>query len=148
MQNRRATVTSKDGVEALGDGTKHLVPTGRLEAARALGSYPPQWTRQAYVRIAPDSVVADRAFGAQRAPADVVVWIAHDIDGAVCRNLHHDSAGVVAVPRAGCADRGGASHRPSPRDAPMYRAGEVPPIPNEFRAQSGRTQTAIEQMFR
>jgi hypothetical protein len=64
VQDRRPAVLTEDGVETLRDIAKRAVPTDRLETARAFRSDPPQRACQPYVRVAPDSVVADRTFSA------------------------------------------------------------------------------------
>ncbi len=129
LQNRSAAVAGADRVETMCDVAERLIPAHRLEAALAFRSGPPQWARQARRRIAPDPVIANRAFAAESAPADIVVGIANHIDRAVRRRLHQHAAGVVAITRAGCADRGEARHRSSPKDEAVYKLGPVPPVP-------------------
>ena len=127
LQNRSRAVVAADRVETIGDVGKRRVPLDRLEAASAFRPDPLQGTRQANARIAPDPVITNRTFAAQRAPADAVRGIANHIDRAVGRKLHHHAAGIVAIPRAGGADRVGGRHRPSPQDEPLYKLSGVPP---------------------
>ena len=84
LQNGRSTIAAADGVETIGDITDDLVPARRLETARAFGPNPLQGARQAHARIAPDPIVTNRTFAAQRSPTDAVFRIAHHIDRAVC----------------------------------------------------------------
>ena len=111
LQDRLTAIIVADGVEAVGDVAERLVPVGRLETAGALGPNPLQGTGQAHGWIAPHAVIANGTFAAQRAAADIVVRIADHVDGAVRRNLHQHATRVVAIARAGGADRGGALHR-------------------------------------
>ena len=111
LQDRPSAVTATDRVETIGDITERLVPAGGLEAAHAFGSDPLQGAHQAHARIAPDPVITNGTFAAQRSTADAVLRIADHIDGAVRRDLHQYAARIVAIPRAGGADRGGIHYR-------------------------------------
>ncbi len=85
LQNSRCAIAAADRVETICDIADGLIPARRLETTRAFGSNPLQGARQAHARIAPDPVVTNRTFAAQRAPTDAVFRIAHHIDPAVCR---------------------------------------------------------------
>ncbi len=111
MQNRSCAIAATNGVESIGDGGEGLVPACRLEASGALRSDAPQWACQAHAGIAPDPVIANRAFAAQSAAADVVVGIANDVDAAVRGGLHQHAARIVTVARTGGADDRGVQHR-------------------------------------
>ena len=110
LQNGGAAIAGADRLEPAGDIGEGLIPADGLEAARALGADALQGARQAHMRIPPHAVVTDGTFAAERAAADVVIGIADDVDGAVRRRLHQHAAGVVAIPRAGGADRDGVAH--------------------------------------
>ena len=85
LQNRSRAVVAADRVETIGDIGKRRVPLDRLEAAGAFRPDPLQGTRQANARIAPDAVITNRTFAAQRAPADAVRGIANHDDRAIGR---------------------------------------------------------------
>ena len=107
LQDSACAIAAANRVETICDIADGLIPARRLETTRAFGSNPLQGARQAHARIAPDPVVTNRTFAAQRAPADAVFRIAHHIDPAVSRQLHQHSTRIVAIPRAGGADRCG-----------------------------------------
>src|SRR5262249_22225574 len=81
-----------------------IFPCDRLEPCRALRPDPLQGPRQAHFRVDPGTVIGDGALAAERAAAHRMVGIAQYLDLAVLAFRNGDSASVVAIARAGCAN--------------------------------------------
>ena len=101
VDDRRRAAIAHDVLQARRDGAERLVPGNRLELRFALGADAAQRREQALSRIAPDAVVGDGAFAAQRAAAYRMFGIAQHAAHRAVALHHHDAAGIVAVARTG-----------------------------------------------
>ncbi len=104
VEDRLGAVAFDCPLEVLRDLRERIVSRDGFELAIAFRASPPQRALESRLGIAPDSVVGERAFLAEFAAAHGVVWIAEHPSDSPVRPFDDNSAAVVAVSRAGCAD--------------------------------------------
>ncbi len=111
IEDRPRSVRIHDRPKAAGDVGDRRIPAHGLEGiiipircgpfAATLRAHALQGLRQALSRVTPLAVIGRRAFAAQRAAADRMMGVAaHGGDQAIALD-DGDSAGIVAIPRAG-----------------------------------------------
>jgi hypothetical protein len=93
-----------DLLEAVGDGREGGVPRYGLEAAFPLGPDTTQRSGQTRLRVAPFTVIADRALGAQLAAAHGMVGIATHVGDHTAALDDGNTTGVKTVAWTGSAD--------------------------------------------
>ena len=97
------------------DLAQRFGPGDGLEFAFALGADALQGSGEPECRVSPGAIIGDRAFAAERSPADGVILVTEHIGDDAVLPGDGDAAGIVTIARAGRLHGFGSGHQSSSR---------------------------------